>query len=103
MPILMRRSGSLNKQIQKVGRRAKKLYPDIRWSIQLPSPEILEAYGEGFVMMARMGNRMSEYFILKEDPRIDNWIHMMAIELDPQIQEDSSQEFRGTKVPKEDN
>ena len=85
----MRRSGSLNKQIQKVGRRAQKLYPYIRWSIQLPSPEILEAYGEGFVMMARMGNRMSEYFILKEDPRIDNWIHMMAIELDPQIQEDN--------------
>ena len=102
MPILMRRSGSLNKQIQKVGRRAQKLYPDIRWSIQLPSPEILEAYGEGFVMMARSGDRMSEYFILKEDPRIDNWIHMMAIQLDPQIQEDSSQEFRGTKVPKED-
>ena len=89
MPILMRRSGSLNKQIQKVGRRAQKLYPDIRWSIQLPSPEILEAYGEGFVMMARSGDRMSEYFILKEDPRIDNWIHMMAIELDPQIQEDN--------------
>ena len=89
MPISMRRSGSLNKQIQKVGRRAQKLYPDIRWSIQLPSPEILEAYGEGFVMMARRGNRMSEYFILKEDPRIDNWIHMMAIELDPQIQEDN--------------
>lgn len=62
----------MNKQIQKVGRRAQKLYPDIRWSIQLPSPEILEAYGEGFVMMARRGNRMSEYFILKEDPRINN-------------------------------
>lgn len=88
MPILMRRSGSLNKQIQKVGRRAQKLYPDIRWSIQLPSPEILEAYGEGFVMMARRGNRMSEYFILKEDPRIDNWIHMIAIELDPQVTEE---------------
>ena len=103
MPILMRRSGNLNRKIQKVGRKAQKMYPDIKWSIQMPSPEILEAYGEGFVMMARRGNRMSEYFILKEDPRIDNWIHMMAIELDPQIQEDSSQEFRGTKVRKEDN
>ena len=88
----MRRSGSLNKQIQKVGRRAQKLYPDIKWSIQLPSPEILEVYGEGFVMMARKDERMATYFILKEDPRIDNWIHMMAIELDPQVQEDSSQE-----------
>lgn len=88
MPILMRRSGSLNKKIQKVGRRAQKLYPNIKWSIQLPSPEILETYGDGFIIMARRGDRMSEYFIMKDDPRIDNWIHMMAIELDPQVQED---------------
>ena len=85
----MRRSGNLNRKIQKVGRKAQKMYPDIKWSIQMPSPEILDNYGDGFVMMARRGNRMSEYFILKEDPRIDNWIHMMAIELDPQIQEDN--------------
>lgn len=88
MQILTKLSGSLNRKIQKVGRRAAKLYPDIKWSVQLPSPEILDTYGDGFIIMARKGERFSEYFILKEDPRIDNWIHMMAIELDPQVQED---------------
>ena len=88
MPILTRLSGNLNRKIQKVGRRAAKLYPDIEWSIQLPSPEILEVYGDGFIIMAQKNGKFSEYFVLKDDPRIDNWIHMMAIELDPQVQED---------------
>lgn len=78
----------MNKKIKKVGKRAMKLYPDIKWSLQLPAPEILETYGEGFVMMARKEDKMVTYFILNDDPRIDNWIHMMAIELDPQVQED---------------
>lgn len=87
MPILMRRLGSLNKHIQKVGKKAQKMYPYIKWSIQEPSPEISEVYGEGFIITGRREDKMSTYFVLREDPRIENWIHMIAIELDPQVQE----------------
>lgn len=91
MPILTKLSGnSTSKKINKIGKRAAKMYPYLQWSIQLPSPEIEETYGKGFIIMARdpQLDKVAEYFVLFEDPRIDNWIHMIAIELDPQVTEE---------------
>ena len=63
------------------------MYPHINWSVSEPSPEITETYGDGFIIAGRVGDKMQTYFVLRDDPRINNWIHMIAIQLDPQIEE----------------
>lgn len=88
MPILMRHLKSLNSVIRKTERRAKKLYPSIKWFVGLPSLDIEENFGEGFILRGVKGKDLSEFFILKEDPRIENWIHMIAISLDKQVREE---------------
>jgi len=89
MPTLMKPFGnSTSKKINKIGKKAQSMYPHIQWSIQLPSPEIEEVYGKGFIIAGKYEDKFNEFFVLFEDPRIDNWIHMIAISLDPQVTED---------------
>lgn len=79
MPTSTKPSG--NSTFKKIGERAVELHPDIEWVIQKPTPEIEDDYGKGFVLSGRLGDKGATYFILNEDPRKDNWIHMIASQL----------------------
>lgn len=76
-------SGNLNKRkLIDVGKRALKLYPDIEWVVQKPEEQIEKDYGKGFILTGIKDNADATYFILFEDPRVDNWIHMIANQLE---------------------
>lgn len=81
MPISMKRYANSTRP-HKLARKASKMYPDVNWVVELPSIEIEETYGKGVVISGHKGNSSSTYFILDEDPRINNWIHMMASQLE---------------------
>lgn len=74
-------SGSSSKMID-IGKRAMKLYPDIEWVLSKPEEQIEKDYGKGFILTGIKGNGEATYFILFEDPRVDNWIHMIATQLE---------------------
>lgn len=74
-------SGSSSK-LKDIGKRASKLYPDIEWVITKPEEQIEKDYGKGFILTGLKDNFDATYFILFEDPRLDNWIHMIASQLE---------------------
>lgn len=84
MPISTKHLGSSSKTTKLI-KRAKKMYPDMDWMAQLPNPEILKDYGDGIVLTGRKGLFEATYFILHEDPRKDNWIVMIANQVEEKI------------------
>lgn len=89
MRTLMKPFGnSMRTKINKFGRRAMKLHPDVKWFVTEAEKGITDIYGDGFVVKAQRNGLTSEYFILADDPRVDNWIHLMAIETDRQVVDD---------------
>lgn len=80
MPTLTKHSGNSSKY-QKVLNRAVKLHPNFEWVVTIPDIEILKNYGDGFLIIGRKGLREAVYFVLFEDPRVDNWINMIASQL----------------------
>lgn len=65
-----------------IGKRASKLYPEIEWVLSRPEEQIEKDYGKGFILTGIKGNADATYFILFEDPRKDNWINMIASQLE---------------------
>lgn len=63
------------------------MYPEIFWRVQEADKGTTDVYGEGFILTGISGGKAVEYFILADDPRMDNWIHTVAIQLDEQVQE----------------
>lgn len=80
-----KRSENLTSTLKKFGNRAKKLYPGIAWVLHYGPDDITQVYGDGFMVQAQVGIHTVEYFILAEDPRMDNWIHMMASQLREEV------------------
>lgn len=91
MQILTRRSGSLSKKVTKdirsFGELARDMHPDIKWVLQMPTREVTEVYGSGVVVRGEKGAFIKEYFILFEDPRREEWINMIAAQLQGEIKE----------------
>lgn len=80
MRILMRLYVSLmsSRDIKRIGKKAMKLYPDIKWILQEPDLGIEETYGQGYMITGELNEHRVTFFVLAEDPRTENWIHMIA-------------------------
>ena len=64
---------------------AKNMYPEVKWVLSLPSQDILDEYGDGYLLRGSLGDCDIEYFILIEDPRIKNWIQMIVVQLKDEL------------------
>lgn len=84
MPTSTKHLENSTSKLEKIGKRATELYPEIKWVLQVPLPGITDDYGDGFILIGQYEDSMATYFILHEDPRKDNWIHMIA----SQVKED---------------
>lgn len=72
-----------NKRAKKIYKKATKMYPKLDWSVSDPAEEIERIYGKGFILKVKKRNdiKIAEYFILNEDPRLEQWIHLIVIKL----------------------
>jgi len=78
MPTSTKPSGNSISKAAKFGNLAYELHPDIDWLIQQPDPQLEKDYGKGFIVTGLHEEKKAVYFILEEDPRKENWIHMIA-------------------------
>lgn len=81
----MRTSTKHYENLNSIVAHAKELHPDLDWGIGYPAPDITETYGKGVIIIGRKGAIEQSYFILEDDPRLDNWIHMIAIQVEDKI------------------
>lgn len=85
MPTSTKHYGRLTTRAERLIKKAKKAYPDMDWMIQEAAPEISEVWGDGFLFSGKKGLFEQTYFILWEDPRKENWIAMIAHNVEEKI------------------
>lgn len=69
-------------KLKSIGKLAKRMFPAVKWTLSFPSRDILDNYGDGYLMRGTIGTYEVEYFILFDDPRVKNWIKMIYVQLE---------------------
>lgn len=56
-------------------------YPDIKWTFQRPTPDVIKQYGEGIVFSGHLENTSATFFVPSDEKDKKKWGDLIAAKL----------------------